>query len=209
MSIEIHSVLPAFPPFTWATKPATYPTGQPIWISNAGAKGSAWIFDGTRWKPLNNQTLLASMDVAVTGLTNVEAVSFQYLMPAGLLYVGDRLRVNFSVTKSGTTDTCLARIRIGTAGTTADAALGTGTVLAAASQFGAFSADFRIESETTVQMLCRTDAVLGGAATAIAAAVAIANISNALYVDCGAVSNSTNNTVGLIDVQLWLIASAN
>lgn len=198
----------------FAGLPAAAPIGQEIWLSNIGnaimgaspvaATGSKWFFDGSIWRPAGGRVRLATLDTAIVGLTNSEVVSAQLLLPAAFFRVGDRLRVEFTMTKSGTTDTGLIRKRIGTAGTTADAIMGLGTALSAAQQSGRFFGDFRIESATAIQVLCSSNAIDGGTASALPAATTIANISNALYVDFGAVSNSTNNTVGLSDIVLTL-----
>lgn len=210
MIIQFRRPSLAAPPFTWATKPTSYPIGQPVWISDAGVKGSEWIFDGTRWKPFNNQALLASLDTAVTGLTNSEVISFQYLLPATLLQLKDRLRLDISFSKSGTTDTGSLRWRLGPLGTTADPALSTASLMSAAQQSGGTIHEARIQAATTAQQLARNDLGFGGATSNGASSpLTISNISSALYSSVGLISSSTNNTVSLVDAQLWLIAPAN
>jgi hypothetical protein len=201
----------AFETVTWATKPAAPTTGRPFWISDAGARGSAWFYDGARWKPVNNQCLLASMNTAVLGLTNSEVISFQYQTPAGLLQLKDCLMIRASLNKSGVTDTAAFRVRMGTAGTViGDTGVFSSTVLSAAQVQGGVIHELRIETATTVQPLARSDLGYGGGTTAaIIAPITIANVSNALFIDFAAVSNSTNNTVGLVSVEMWLCAPEN
>ena len=122
------------PTFTWANKPSSYITGQPVFISNAGTKGSHWFYDGTRWKPLNGSAMLASLDTASASIGSSETIVFQYLIPANLWQTADRLRFWLGMTKSGTTDTGAMWFRIGTAGTTADALIIGANEIAAANQ---------------------------------------------------------------------------
>lgn len=193
---------------TWATKPASPVTGVPYFISDVGVKGSHWYFDGTLWQPVGGAVLLASMNTAVTGLTNVEVVTFSYQMPAALLQLKNRLRTVVTLSKSGTTDTGGLRVRLGTAGTTADTAIVTTTTMAASAQHAGVIMEHRVESATSVQILARNDLGYGGTNTgAQSAPVTVANISNSLFWDVGALSSSTNNTVGITDVQLWLIGT--
>jgi hypothetical protein len=197
------------PVLTFATLPASYPVGQPVFVSNIGVGGSAWYSNGTLWKPVGGQVLLSSLDAAITGLTNSEVISHQYLIPAALLQVGDRIEVKTGLSKSGTTDTGALRIRVGTAGTTADAAIVNATVMSAAQQHAGLAHEFRVQSATAVRLITRSDLGWGGSTTAsVPADITIANISNALYVDVSAISGSTNNTVGLVDVQIRLIPKA-
>lgn len=199
--------------FTFATLPATAPAGKTVWLSDIGnaiigaspvaATGSLWQFDGV-WRPVSGRVTLAKLNTPITGLTNIEAVSAQILLPAGFLRVSDRLSVEYTVTKSGTTDSALALIRIGTAGTTADTTVNLGTVLAAGSVYGRFMSTIRIEAATTAQLLGGSGGLISGV-SATPAAATIANISNALYINFGARSNSTNDTVGLADITLSLV----
>lgn len=202
--------------YTFATLPAIYATGQPVWVSNIGravigaspvaATGSLWTYNGTVWSPVGGEVLLAKMDTAVAGLTNSEVVSGQILLPAAFLKAFDRIRVRVGVSKSGTTDTAALRVRTGTAGTTGDTLVVGNTVLSAAQLHGSFEFDLKILTATSWQMTSRSDLGVGGGTTnGIPSAVTVANISNALYLNVGAVSSGATNTVALTDVQFWLI----
>jgi len=205
------SVVPAY---TWATMPASYQVGQPVWISDIGdavmgaspvaATGSLWAFNGTIWKPVSGRVTLAKLNTPITGLTNSEVVSAQLLLPAGFFKVGDRLEAMMSFEKSGTTDTGSMHIRMGTAGTTADTELNTIAAITAANRVFRGQYEFRVEAATTIARLNTLAGSFGGSASA-AADVTIANISNALYINFGVVSSSTNDTVGLRDIVLTLI----
>lgn len=204
------------PSYTFATLPATHPVGQPVRVTNIGravigaspvaATGSLWAFNGTVWEPVGGQVLLAKLDVPVTGLTNVEAVSGQIQLPAAFLKVSDRLRFRIGMTKSGTTDSGVPRFKVGTAGTTADTTVIGPTAMSATQLQAGFEYDMKLLSATAWRVTSRNDLGVGGASTAAAPVdITIANISNALYLNVGATSSSTNNTVSIIDAQIWLI----
>lgn len=202
--------------YTFATLPATYAVGQPVWVTDIGratigaspvaATGSLWVFNGTVWAPVGGRLLLAKLDVPVTGLTNVEAVSGQILLPAAFLKVSDRIRYRLGMTKSGTTDSGVSRLKVGTAGTTSDTTVIGPTSMSATQLQAGFEYDIKILSATAWRVTSRNDLGVGGASTAAAPVdITIANISNALYLNVGATSSSTNNTVSIIDAQIELI----
>ena len=92
--MDLYAPPPGFvPSYTWANKPATYPTGQPIFISNIGVNGSHWWYDSIRWRPVNGSVILKTMNTTAAGITNVESQPFSCALPAGFLQVTDRLRV--------------------------------------------------------------------------------------------------------------------
>lgn len=198
---------------TWANKPSAYITGQPVFISNAGTKGSHWFYDGTRWKPVGGSCVLATLDSASSAINNSITIAFQYQMPAGLLQTGDRLRVALSITKSGTTDAGGVRGYCGTAGTTGDTGLFSLTAMAAATLQQSYLLDFRLESATSLQMLASSNAPMGygqASTVALASPVSISSASaNALYFSIGLNSGGTTNTLQAVDAQLTLIAKAN
>lgn len=196
--------------FTYANLPATYPTGLPVFVSNVGTKGSHWYFDGTRWKPLNGQCLLASLDAVGSNIDNNETIVFQYLMPAGLLQALDRLVLDIDMRKSGTTDSGNIRVRVGTAGTTSDTAVLGVTSMSATQVSAGLIYHFRVDAATSMTKLGRGDIGHGGSSTsAIPSAVTISNISNALYFSAAIYSSSTNNTVACGDAKLFLVSKAN
>jgi len=216
--MELYAPPPGFvPTYTWATKPATLPTGQPVFISNVGTKGSYWYYDGTRWKLVNGSVILAALDTTMSGIVNSETLALQYLMPATLWQLKDRIRVTFTFTKSGTTDSGTVRIRIGTAGTTGDGQMNNNseTILNAASRQAGLVQEYRLETATTVQMMSVANGALavsgysGSGASAAVGATAVGNVSNALYVSLFALSSSTNDTVSVVDAQIELRTTPN
>jgi hypothetical protein len=195
---------------TWANKPSSYLTGQPVFISDVGTKGSHWFYDGTRWKALTGTAHLASLDSASTAANNSETIVFQYLIPANVLQVGDVLRFWGGMVKSGSTDTGSIRIRVGTAGTTADSLIISVTNMSAATRQFSPVFDLRVNSATVLDQVSNSTAGYGGAVTTAAVATAaISNISNALYYTVSLFSSSTNDTVQLEGAQLQLITKAN
>lgn len=202
--------------YTFATLPATYAVGQPVWVTDIGraiigaspvaATGSLWVFNGAIWHPVNDELLLAKFDTPVTGLTNVEAVSGQILLPAAFLKTFDRIRFRIGMSKSGTTDSGVPRLKVGTAGTTSDTTVIGPTAMSATQVHAGFEYDIKILTATTWRVTSRNDLGVGGATTAaVPADITIANISNALYLNVGATSSSTNNTVAIVDAQIWLV----
>lgn len=195
---------------TWAGKPVSYPVGQPVFITNAGTKGSHWYWDGTRWKPVGGAAMLASMDSASASIGNSGTIVFQYQMPTGLFQTSDRLRLYVGMTKSGTTDTSGMQVYVGTAGTTSDTAVLAVTSMNATTLQTASIMDFRLESATSIRMMPNTRLQAGYGAsstTAWDAAVTISSASaNSLWFSFVIYSNGTTNTVRAVDAQLQLVA---
>ena len=197
---------------TFASLPsATGRGGQLRRVSNIGPSGygSLWCCTGARWSPLNGRCNLA-MATPQSGIGTSETLVLQALIPAGVLKANDLLRLFYSVTKSGTTDTCTHRVRVGTAGTTADTQIWTGTILTAAQQSGAFISEIAVVSATSLQRTGQGALTVGSYsianATATPAAVAISSAdSNPLYVSLFLLSSGATNTVGLNAGQIELI----
>lgn len=211
MALRVTPVVP--PSTTWANKPSNAPSNAPYFISDAGTKGSFWYYDGTRWKPMNGNAVLATLDTASSNIANSETVVTQYLIPANLWQTNDRIRIYNVVTKSGTTDASTYRIRLGTAGTTADTAIFAGTsFLSAAQRTYAGIYEFRLASATSVQALM-PNSIYGysnAIATAFPSPTTVSSASaNALYLSICILSNGTTDTVQLVDSQFQLVSSAN
>lgn len=198
---------------TWANKPASYPVGQSVFITNAGTKGSHWFYDGTSWKPVNGLALLASLDSASSNIANTETIVFQYLLPAGLVQTGDRLRLSFGHVKSGTTDGVTFTTRLGAAGTTSDTALTSISGLSASLRQTSSIVDFRLESATSMRMMPNSRVTAGYGTTSAAAwdaAVTISSASaNALYFSVGLAVGGTTDTANVTSAELFLISKAN
>lgn len=195
----------------YASLPAAGSAGRVYRVSNAGTKGSLWMDDGTRWKPLNGSALLASLGATSASIANTPTVVFQYLVPINLWQLKDKLRLFLSPTKSGTTDTCVMAVHIGALGTTGDQTVFSTTVLSAAQQNGGFIFDLRLETATTLLRLGRSDLGFGGATTSAPPGVVTITsaAANALYVSVAISSSGATNTVALQEGQLFLIGDAN
>lgn len=199
---------------TWANKPSAYITGQPVFMSNVGTKGSHWFYDGTRWKPQNGSALLASLDAVSSNYTNSAGIPFQYQLPAGTLQTGDILRLYFGASKSGTTDTCGITFRMGTAGTSADTSIVATTLMAAGTRQVALIADFRLDSATTLRPMpsgaSSAPGYIFSSSAAFPTAVTISSASaNALYFNVELYSGGTTDTVAATHAQLHVISKAN
>jgi hypothetical protein len=201
--------------YTWAGKPAAGTAGRQIAVSDVGQNGGFWRDTGTKWVPVSGKLVLAAPDTTSSSVGAADTVVFSELLPAALLAVGDRLHLRLSVSKSGTTDVGRLIVRVGTAGTTADTIVWNGNAfLAAANRSTGVDIDLRVESATTMVALPNSAAtnVSVGYSTvsnnAVAAAVTISNVSNALYVSVSILSAGATDTVALREAQLEFIASA-
>ncbi len=199
---------------TWANVPSGVTAGKLFDCSNFGTKGTLLRYDGTRWKPVNGQTILATLDTTSSNINNSEAVVFQYLLPTNAWQLKDVIRMWAGMTKSGGTDTGTWRIRIGTAGTTSDTQVAAGASFGATSRQYAEGVDLRLETATSVQQVPLSAGSFGytGVTTtaAVTAAVTITSAAaNPLYVSLTLVSSSTNDTVNAVYGAFELRASAN
>jgi hypothetical protein len=196
----------------WASVPAAGTAGRMLRCSNCGTKGSIWVDDGTTWKPLNGMAQLASQDAISSNIANSETIVLQYLIPAGMWSTGSIIAItNLSFTKSGTTDSGTMKIRVGTAGTTADTQIFTNNSLSAANRSWRGDTYMRLESATSVLPSGgNSGGFQQGTNNSALAAIAISSAaSNALYVSITIASSSTNDTVALAMGDLWLISKAN
>lgn len=197
---------------TWANRPSSAGNGQMYLFTDLGASGTLMRYAGSRWRPLAGQAQLASLGAAVTGIANSETIVLQTLIPAGAWQQYDSIRIWLTGTKSGTTDTFLVTVRVGTTGTTSDTPI-TGL---SGYQMGGPSMtahggiyDVRLNSATSAQRLGATATVAMTYYTnlaGIAAATTITDASaNALYVSVSIYSGGATNTVGITSGQIQLI----
>lgn len=198
---------------TWANIPAAGTAGKIVFVSNAGTKGSFWFDDGTRWKPMNSETLLASVDTVFGNVGGTETIVFQYQIPAGMWQVGDIIRIIGTMEKSGATDGGGLYLRIGTAGTTSDTQLKANTgYMAAADRASSIFIDVRLYSATIAE-LCTAfvQSGLSTGSTLNPASVAISSATtNALYINLSMRRPSgTTDTLSLRHGQMFLISKAN
>lgn len=194
----------------WANRPSSSVSGALFFATDAGASGTLFLADGTRWRALNGEATLKLLGADSSNIANTETAVLQTQMPVDLWQVGDVLRVYFGLSKSGATDNANAVIRIGTAGSSADTAILTlNTQLAAANLTGGYTFDFKLASATTVQRIAAilaSGAYEGSSNGAYPAAVAISSAAeNALYVSVGISSSGVTDTVKMTSGGIQLL----
>lgn len=159
------------------------------------------------FSPSSGRTLVKSLNATTATVANTETVVLQYLIPAGSWLTGTAYELDKLVAlKSGTTDTGTIKIRIGTAGTTADTSIMSVAALSTATRQWRGDASIRLESATTVLPSGGTSGgFLQGNAAGALAAITISNVSNALYLSVTLASSSTNDTVALAMGSIWMV----
>lgn len=192
--------------FSAAPAPAAGNNGYCYFATDLGMNGTLLISTGSRWKPLGGSAILALLGAEITGVANSETLALQTLLPAGSWQLYDLLRFDYEINKSGTTDQCTARFRIGTAGTTADAKIISVVALAAANRAMTFYARVKQISDT----LARKVGVNGLGSIASTGAepsnVTISSASgNALYASLFILSGGTTDTVGCSAASISLV----
>lgn len=198
---------------TWANRPSSANASGLYLFTDVGSSGTLMRYAGSRWRPLAGQAQLASLGAAVTGIANSETIVLQTLIPAGAWQTNDTIRLWLTTTKTGTTDTGLLTVRIGTAGTTSDTAI-TGLsgfifMPSAAILASGGIVDIKLNSATSAQKIGNNTTQNGsyvGGSGAVAAATTITDASaNALYVSVAVYSGGTTNTMSIQSGQIQLI----
>lgn len=195
----------------WSGMPtAASSGGQMARVTDIGSAGfgSLWVSNGTRWLPMNGTAVLASMGAPVAGIDTTETILFQALIPAGAWQTNDTIRVFFQGEKSGGTDAGQMRLRVGTAGTTAD------TQVAQINHMGTTSVthggiyDVKLLSATSAQRIGAgtTTGYAGGTTGAATGAATITSAAaNALYFTVSIFSGGATNTVSASAGQIVLV----
>lgn len=204
------------PAITWASRPvaASFLGAQFRFTDvggNTGAGGGNYFYsNGVRYKAVNGEALLDAVDTAnpgITGVTEQQLNPNHIVIPAAVIAGMDRLDVTCGVSKSGTTDTMVMRVRFGPLGTIADPVLATVNV-AAASQSAGFSLKFKRISDTTIQLQGSANTILSygsESGTAYAAAVTVSAMSTTpMYMSITAQMGGTTDTPTLQDYTLKL-----
>lgn len=110
----------------WASRGSGSFTGQIKRITDQGPTGGRWfIWDGTVWRPNANYYAVLDQALFTGALNTTEQIAKQFTLPIGLLQAIRAFSIRGKWVKGGTTDAMTGRIRIGTAGTTADTQLAT------------------------------------------------------------------------------------
>lgn len=188
---------------TWANRPSSATASGLYLFTDVGSSGTLMRYAGSRWRPLAGQAMLASLGATVTGITNTETIFLQTLIPAGAWQTNDLIRVIFSASKSGTTDTGVLTVRVGTNGTTADTSVFSSTAMSSAARTCGTVKDLKLTSATNSQEI---PFYLGGSSSALPAAVAISSASaNALYVSLSWASGGTTDTISALTGSIQII----
>lgn len=114
---------------TWAElfalNAASYNPGQIFHVTDVGVGGSYWYSNGVRWRAVNGALWLVNLasDVAHDGTTSQLKLA-EVTIPAGLIQQGDMLEQHISIDATAGGSTASVYTRLGTAGTTADNAVG-------------------------------------------------------------------------------------
>lgn len=205
---------PGITSYTFATLPAASGvSGKIARVTDIGpaTAGSLWISNGTIWKPVNGRVTLGTLATRFNQTAGSgEAVAFQVQLPAAFFTSLDRVRIYQTHSKAGATTTGTRTIKIGTAGTTSDAAInGTGgAILAAANRSIGLIDDISIRSATTAIKVGGGLSSTGTYATvtnsAYPTATTISNISNSLFVSVTITPGATDD-VALEDCTMEYI----
>lgn len=208
------------PPALWANR-ALFQTevGRQVQFTDVGGGnpstggGATMRWNGTRWKPVNSQVLLDAIDTANVGAANATEQQLNpnhAAIPAGLTQNYDRFLVRITLTKSGATDAATLRLRLGPAGTAADALLATVAIAAGTQSFGGMI-EFKRLSATSVEQEGNADtgtSFSGPSANASPAAVAVSSMdSNTMYMSLTVQMTAGTEAPTLKDYTLELLAA--
>jgi len=134
-----------------AANPDTY-----VFCTNFGVGGSMLYSNGVRWKPVNNRTVLKTLETVptITGASELTFTGTPILIPAGMWQVGDCIGLEISMSKDAGVGTATCSLRLGTTGTTADTLMyGTATAfLATTARSVGSQQKFRRVANTTQKM---------------------------------------------------------
>lgn len=132
-------------------------------ITSGGVPGLRWRHDGTLWRLDGSQDILIDLTPSAGALSTSEQVVKQWAaIPANFLRSLRYIRVQVLWSKSGTTDAATnVRLRLGTAGTTADALLGLSSALIASNRSSATEAQLFAASATQMRAIARSSLASG------------------------------------------------
>ena len=135
-----------------------------------------------------------------------EQILEQHTFPAGSLAVGDIIRLTCKLVKSGTVDTCTRKLRLGTAGTVADALISAIAQPATTTRTWIDKREFVIIAATTSRQIS-SGVGAGWAAvnTGVDNDVTISNISNALTLSITTQMTAGSETMAVKFTSIELI----
>ena len=207
-------IIPIIVNSTFANLATAFPAG-----SNSGRicritdmNNALFESNGTRWKPINSLALIGSLDTDTSMSGTAETIMYQRSLPASILQNGDRLRVYFTASKSGVSETATYALRLGTSGTIADPVIQTFAALATTQISTGVLQEFKRLSATTIRKLgagnSATSFAAGGVVTALATPVAVSSMdSNPMFLSLTIVSNAAAETITVNDFIVELLSS--
>jgi hypothetical protein len=192
-----------------ALPPAINYAGRIFRITDLG--NALFESNGTRWKPVNSISKIASLDTAFGMSGTTETIAFQKAIPAGALQNGDRLRLLVSLGKSGTSETMTYNLRMGTLGTISDTLVQGFTVLQTTSVSAGFISEFRRNSATQLQKLgngSQTSSFNSTSTASVPPPVTISSLdASQIFITVTSTMSSTVETGTIYDVSLELLSS--
>lgn len=207
---------PVLPPtYAWANRPAanSVPLGTMVFMSDIGENGRLFQSNGTRWLPSSSTARLAKLGAPVSGITNTAQIVLRALLPANAWQTNDTIGVHLMMGKSGTTDTGLVTVYIGTTGTTSDTAV-TGlsalAVMIAANRSGGFDYEIKLLSATSAQRMgtiiaTGAGSTAGATTSSVPSATTITDASaNPLYISVAIASGGATDTISVQDAHIRL-----
>jgi hypothetical protein len=181
--------------------------GATYLVTNYGRGGSTWRYSSSAgdWFPTAPVKVYENT-VTLTGAKQTAAqVLLAMPMEAGLL-TGKTFRVLVTVAKDGATDTVTPVLRMGSAGTAADAAVANYTTLSGASRSLGLELWLRMASATSVERLGGpVNASWGGSSSILVnAAVTVATVASANFLTLtGTMSGTTDSPqLGYVTVEI-------
>jgi hypothetical protein len=192
----------------WADRGTGVVSSDVVLITDIGpTPGTLFWWNGTRWLVLGQAVVHLSIN-AIQGAANAnEQILKQFVVPAGLLLSARMFVVRIYHSKTGTTNTSQARVRLGADGAITDAAIATPTVMSAANLRAASEMWFYPNSATEVLQIQRLGTAFGGGmdSSAVDAAVTVSDLANATTLSVSAQLNGTTNQSELRAFSLELI----
>lgn len=206
--------VPAITNITFANLLANFPaadhSGRIFRLTDLG--NTLFESTGTRWRPVNRTALVGSLDTEQAMRGTAETILYQMLFPAGVIKDGDRLRLRMTGGKSGTSETATFNVRFGAAGTVADTALQTFSILTPTNISTGILTDFKRISATSIRKMgqgSQATSYTGPSTGVVLAATTVSSMDgNPMYLTLTNTMSSTVESFTLHDVQVE-IASAN
>lgn len=158
------------PAALWANRANFQSVGNIVRFTDVGGGqlntggGTLWVYTGVRWKPLNGECLLDSIDTRNTtagASAQTQLNGNHNLIQRQVIRDFDRFMVWLAMSKAGTVSAATVRIHLGAAGTIADTVIATVTTLAGANQSFGGTLEFKRLSATSVQRQGNADPAAG------------------------------------------------